>query len=393
MSGTFDSTKRSRWTGPAAAALALAVAGLVTGCSQGGTAPAAPQVTPASAASSTTPSATPSAAPASALTCDDLVPKQDVVKALAAGQPSDDWVVLRGGTGYDVIPGGLLTGVKALQGAGGLACSWVAGPPNSEAGPATLMVSILPDAADQWTGSMYGDAPTDQRRTFAGISAAATCGDPGCGATAAVGSSWVRVDLITGSREGGTSAFAKETDDQVFAGLKPAVESAFRTVQDASAAQLTFPAHLPANGKADCVNYLKKAALAPALDVQGTSIATDYQPDPKLSSLYAAAELRVGDSVCHIEDPDQQIPVEIATVTVGPDQAWAVDDVAKDPAQRGSLHRADLKGLVSGEQAVSSCGSSGNICTVLLTLGSDAIQIDNTPHAERLAEAILAAAR
>ncbi|GAA2753589.1 hypothetical protein GCM10009869_26470 [Amnibacterium kyonggiense] len=316
------------------------------------------------------------------------MPKAEIVRALAAGQPADDWVVLPVST-----VDGSITGQKALEGAGGLGCSWRAGPPNSETGIATLTVSILPGAANQWTGALYGDAPTEQRRTFAGISAAATCGDPGCGATAAVGSSWVRVDLLTGSREGGTSAFAKETDDQVFAGLKPAVETVFRTVQDASAAQLRFPDHVPADSAAPCTNYLTKVDLEGALKVQRTRVSTDFPPDPKVDSLFGAAELRLGDSVCVVEDARYSSATELASVTVGPEQAWAVDEIATDSAQRGDLRPIRLEGLASGERALSNCGSGSTPCTVLFTLGSTAIQIENTPRAVQVAEAILATAR
>ncbi|RIX27832.1 hypothetical protein [Amnibacterium setariae] len=316
--------------------------------------------------------------------------KADIVRALAAGQPASDWVVIPTST-----VDGSITGQKALEGAGGLGCSWRAGPPSSEAGVAELIVSVLPGAAKEWTGALYGDGPTDQRRTFAGISAAAACGDPGCGATAAVGSSWVRVDLMTGPREGAspTSAFAKETDDEVFAGLTPAVESALRTVQGASAAQLRFPDHVPSGQQAPCTNYLKKASLAEALGVKSTSIDTSFQPDPKVDSLFAAAELRIGDSVCDLTDPRYTPAPELARVTVAPEQGWAVDDIAAHSAQRGDLRPVALQGLASGERALSSCGSSGNECSVVFTLGSDAIQVANTPRANQVAEAILAAAR
>lgn len=396
MSALHVSSTRLRWTGSAAIAIALVVAGAISGCAQHDPAAGAPKsVTPASAttalpgATTALPAATTTATSGSApLACDDLVPKGEIVRALAAGQASDDWVVIP-----TSAVDGSITGAKALEGAGGLSCSWQAGPQNAETGVATLTVSLLPGAAEQWTGALYGDGPTAQRRTFAGISAAATCGDPGCGATAAVGSSWVRVDLLTGSREGGSSAFAKETDDQVFADLKPAVESAFRTVQKASAAGLRFPDHVPADGAAPCTNYLIKADLSSPLGVKDTSIDTAYPPDPKSSSLFAAAELRIGDSVCVIEDPKYATPTELASVTVAPEQAWAVDDIAAHHVQQGDLHAVQLQGLASGERALSTCGSAGNQCVVLFTLGSDAIQVENTDRAEQVAEAILLAAR
>jgi len=378
-----------RWAG--AAAVAVLVAGLFAACTSTRGAPAdlsSSAASPASAVSST-PSASPSAA---LLSCDDLVPRTQIVQALAAGQPSDDWVVLPASRDA-ALSIGLITGDRAVEGAGGLACAWRAGPPNSETGEAVLSATILPGAADSWTGSLHGDAPTSDRRTFAGVSAAATCGDPGCGATAAVGSSWVRVDLITGSREGGESAFAKQTDDEVFAELTPAVESVFRAVQGADAAQLQFPNHLPTDGTpAGCRNYLGKVDLASALDVDDVRISTRYQPDPDLDSLFAAAELQLGTSVCSILSLDAGSAL-LADVTVAPGQAWAVDDAAETTADQGDFRPVQLEGAVSGERALSNCGASTNTCTLDFTLGSDAIEISDAAHPERVAEAIIAGAR
>ena len=382
MNATKRATSLSRRTGPMAAAAVL-VAGALAGCAQVAAAPAAPSPATASPASAISTRPTPAAEP---LSCDDLIPKAQIVQALAAGQPSDDWVVLPVSAAA-----GSVTGAKAVEGAGGLSCSWKAGPPNSEAGVAALTVAILPDAADDWTGQMYGDGPTSDRRTFAGVSAAATCGDPGCGASAAVGSSWVRIDLTTGSREGGESAFAKETDDQVFADLTPAVETVFQAVQGASAEQLRFPDHIPADGTpADCRTYLTKADIAGALDVKDVRVTTNYQLTPALYSIAGAAAQRLGTSVCTIEDPRYSYPTELASITVAPEQSWAVDDLASNPAERGDLRVIELEGAVEGEHALSDCGSSANVCSVVFSLASTAIQVENTPHAVSVAEAIIA---
>ena len=130
-----------------------------------------------------------------------------------------------------------------------------------------------PGAAKDWSAQVFGDAPTAKRRVFAGISAAAACADPGCGASAAVGSSWVRVDLLTVGLGEGTSVFAGETEDTLFANARPAIATVFATVQRATAAQLRFPSHVGTRGASDCRTFLKPGPLAAAMGVRSASYA------------------------------------------------------------------------------------------------------------------------
>lgn len=396
---TRGRTRFRRRTGRSARRVALLVplallgAGILAGCSViGGPSGGAGSVSPtasATLATAASPSPSATATTAAPLTCADLVPKTQIIAALAGGRPADDWVVLDTSTAA-----GTITSELAVRGAGGLSCSWSAGPPQSETTPAVLTVAVLPGAAADWSAQLYGDGPTADRRTFAGISAAASCGDPGCGASAVVGSSWVRVDLTTGSRESGGSVFASETDDEVFAGMRPAVESVFRTAQQATPAQLRFPDHLAGDSApADCRSYLAKADVEGALGIRTTSVDTSHQPSAATESITGEAQHRIGSSVCDVMGHTESNDYEAAGVTVAPGQSWAVDELTSNTAARGTFHTVELTGRVAGEHAVTDCTSAGTPCTLVFSLGSTAIQIEFTGRAVQLAEAIIAAAR
>jgi hypothetical protein len=373
---------------------ALLGVGVLAGCSTPSTGQADAAATsqapasdaPATTAAPTSSASTPAAGP---LTCADLVPKQQIIAALAGGRSERDWVVLPTSTAA-----GTITTELAVRGAGGLSCSWSAGPPQSETTPAVLTVAVLPGAAADWSAMLYGDGPTPLRRTFAGVSAAAACGDPGCGASAPVGSSWVRVDLATGSRESGGSVFAQESDDEVLAGMRPAVETVFRAVQHASAAQLRFPNHLTGDATpADCRTFLTKADIDGALRVHPTTVDTDRQPTGASDSISGDAQHRLGESVCTIMGHATSNDFEAASITVAPGQSWAVDELTSVPAARGAFHVTRVAGQVSGEHAVTDCTATRTTCTVVFSLGSTAIQVEDTDRAVEVAAAIVAGAR
>ncbi len=288
--------------------------------------------------------------------------------------------------------GGTITAETAVQGAGGLSCSWRIGGDGGTADDVVVNAAVLPGAAKDWSAQVFGDAPTAKRRVFAGISAAATCADPGCGASAAVGSSWVRVDLLTVGLGEGTSVFAGETEDTLFANARPAIATVFATVQRATAAQLRFPSHVGTRGASDCRNFLKPGPLAAAMGVRSASYAEPRYPDGVSDSLAGAAEHRIGVSSCFVNGSGTG-PNSTAQVTIAPDQAWAVTAMAAHPDARGTLKPVTLTNQVAGEHALTDCTGTANECSVVFSLGTTAIQVDDGIRSKQIAEAIIAEAR
>lgn len=368
----------------------LAPAGLailaLTACSPLGSPGAAPSATvaaPATPAAARTATPT-SAAPASThpLACADLGRTSEI---RAAFTPDDG----SGGTtvGAVGIGDGTLSGATAVAGAGGLACRWTVRSGSQTIGAYT--VSVLPGAGPEWTALMYGDGPTPDRRTFAGVKAAATCGDPGCGASAAVGSTWVRVDLIVDGLAEGQSVLGAEDPDVIFGHASSAISRAFDVVRHADAAQLRFPAHPGRpNDPPTCESFLRTSDLAHAL---GTSDAvyTRQVPDAAYGSVAGAAEHRLGVVSCFGQGSGTAAYSD-ADITIAPGQAWAVPVTANGDR---TLKRIGLPGLADGEQAFSDCTGAARACRVLLDLGGTAIGIDETTHSKAVAEAILAYAR
>ncbi|MGN6741724.1 MAG: hypothetical protein ACTHJL_00300 [Amnibacterium sp.] len=362
--------------------IGLAVLAL-TACAQQGS-PAAPSesatTTPTSAPATSAP---PTIAPAGLLRCTDLGTPSEIRAAYTAADGRDDASVEPTSPLDDTI-----TGATAIQGAGGLACAWSVRRGADEAD--TYTVSVLPRAATEWSAMLYGDGPTSERRTFAGVSAAATCGDPGCGASARVGDAWVRVDLVVAGLAEGRSVLGNETVDTIFAHASPAISRAIRAVQQADASRLRFPTHpgSPQNPPA-CESFLRTSDLAHAI---GTTSAT-YQvrhPDGASDSIAGAAQHRIGVTDCFGQGSGSA-PYGLASMVLAPGQAWAVRAIAD--AATGDLTHTTLPGMAPGEVALTDCTGADHPCTVLFSLGSTAIEVDETSHSRAVAEAILAYAR
>ncbi len=376
-------------------ALALAV-GALGGCSalpDDASTRSAPSTSPdgSSTASTVPAAASTTSAPSRLLSCADLVTEEQIRAAVHGPNSPADPVITRISTaeGDEALLGvsNALLGEKAIQGAGGLTCAWRVGPASPHS--PVFEASVLPGAAPDWTGYLYGDGPTPQRRTFLGFSAAAACGDPGCGASATVGSSWVRVDLLEpdGGEQTGRGVFGHESEDTIYAHAKPAVESVFRSVRDASAARLRFPSHLKADPNTRCEDLVAPAALAKAMGVRAVHYDTRYQFTPEQYGIAGAALTRMKAKNC-----DADASTTSADLVILPKQAWAIDDLMSDPPQRGDLEPTTLRGQRAGEHALTDCGTTGNAtCEVVLSLADFAVLVDDSSRSLAIAEAVVAA--
>lgn len=364
----------------AAIAAVMTVVGL-SGCAATTAAPAAP---PTSTGAASAP--TPSSSAAQPLACGDLVDQQEVVRAFtprgttASGSitPTTPWDTR-------------LLGPVAVAGAGGLACAWRVG---TGASAGTLLVEVLPGAASQWSALMYGDGPTSERHRFAGIEAAATCGDPGCGASAVVGSSWVRADLVIPGLNGASSAMGRESTTTILDGAAPVFDRLFTTVQRASAARLAFPAHPGSpSGTPRCEGILPAAQLAPLLS--SSSATYDLRrPTGASDSIDGAAAHDLGSFEC-FANGSSTAGDSTADLVVAPGQAWAVKTMEGSRySDTTPLRPVRLAGATSSETAETTCASGATTpCTVVFSLGTLAIQVDDSPHAVGIAEAVIANAR
>lgn len=352
-----------------AAPLVLAAALLLAGCTT-------PPTTPAGT-DSPAPSPSPTASPGGdALGCDDLATTEDVAAALA-GTGAAPAVTLSD------VPGTELRDY-AVAAAGGLTCRWVGD------NGAIFAASVLPKAAHQWTAMLFADSPTDERREFGGVSAAAACGDPGCGVSAAVSDSWLLVEITAPNWNTGGSVFGDASEDSVFPPATPAIEDVVGAVSRASAEQLAWP--LPGTapkGAPSCEAYLKTAALGTALGDPTAEWDPLGKPDPATLTQQSAAEERAGIFTCYGVGSSST-----ARLTVAPGQAWIATSLATHPADRGELRPADLRGLADGEVALSDCASRPDqACTVLFSLSDVTLQADLSAASPQIAQAVLDQAR
>jgi hypothetical protein len=367
-------------------AAALVVMG-VSGCST-----PAPVATTSSPSASPTPAAsTPAATPAASgpLQCAGLIDQQEVVAAFTrSGTTATGSVTAI--TPYD----GELTGPIAVAGAGGLACAWSVRTSASNKSTSTLLVQVLPGAASDWSALMYGDGPTSDRRQFAAITSAATCGDPGCGASAVVGSSWVRVDMTIPGIGGQNSVFGNESQNGILTGASSMISRVFATVQRASAEQLDFPKHPGStSGTPRCKGILRTADIAPLL----VSSDATYQLLPLNGETYSisgAASHDLGSYRC-FANGTSTAGDSTAEISVAPGQSWALKAI--DGSQyfdSKPLRPTRLVGATSIETAETTCAAGGaKECTTVFALGGLAIQVSGTKNATKIAEAIIAYAR
>jgi hypothetical protein len=375
-----------RVTATVGIAAALVAIGL-SGCSASAPAPetSSPVASPTAVAS--TAPATPAAT--GPLQCADLIEQQEVVTAFTrSGTASTGSVTAI--TPYD----GELTGPLAVTGAGGLACAWSVRTSASSGSAGTLLVQVLPGAASQWSAMMYGDGPTSDRREFAGITSAATCGDPGCGASAIVGSAWVRVDMTIPGIGGENSAFGGESQAAILSGASPSISRVFSTVQHASPARLVFPKHPGStSGTPRCEGILRTADIAPVLSSSDAA----YQLLPLTGRTYSisgAASHDLGSYRCFANGTGTA-GASTADITVAPGQTWAITAIdGSRYFDSNPLRPTRLVGATGSEAAETTCAQGGTSeCTTVFSLGDLAIQVGGTKNATKIAEAIIASAR
>ena len=338
--------------------------------------------------------ATPSASPAAAapLTCADLVGASDVDIALASpSAPTDFASLVSYPTPYDF----------ASTAAGGIRCAWLADGSTGtyskiigEPGVPWLDVQILPGAAEKWTSYTFGDGPgTDSTTPFAGFDGAHSCGDPGCKATAAIGSSWVSI-LVHDPGFGVGDSLVGSSQDEIFAKLAPAATSLFSTLAGATPAQLDWPG-TPARASDPsveaCSSFLKSPALANAL---GVATVGEYADAVDLSSdivsLESVALEDAGFVTCSAEAGFDAR----ASFVLALDNASIVDRIAAGLGPKSAEHLDTLDGQTGSEKAVSNCGDGRPGCDLWFSLGVDAIYVSSiSSDSKAVAEAILAQAR
>jgi hypothetical protein len=353
----------------------------LTGCVPG------PSPAPSDSGSSTP---TPTATASTPLACADLVPATAVETALASpSTPADFSSLLEYPT-----PGDFASTV-----AGGIRCAWLADGSagtysNIVGGPGVpwLDVEILPGAATHWNSYTFGDSPgTADQTPFAGFPGAHSCGDPGCLATAPIGDAWVSVMVHDPGLGIGESLVGASSDD-VLAALTPAAAAVFQTVQDATAAQLAWPATIGRPSGSDveaCASFLKTPALATALGVASIG---DYQPDidGPIVSFESTAIRAAGFVSCSAESED----FARADFVILLDGAAIVDRIAGSLTAGGPEQIDALPNQTGAETAVSNCAADRLACELWFSLGVDAIYVSSISNdSGAIATAIIDQAR
>ena len=354
------------------AALTAAVTVLaLSGCSSA--VPGPSQAT--SAVSTPVSSPTPVSPANSPLTCSDLVPSIDAETALASpSAPADYTTLLSYPSPYDF----------ASTIAGGIRCAWVADGSRGtgstaigQPGVPWLDVQVLPGAASDWTSYTFGDGPgTTATTPFAGFDGAHSCGDPGCKATAPIGSAWVSI-MMHGAGSNTGDPLAGTTEGEVFAKLVPAAAALFGTVQKATTAQLDWPA-TPARTLSPevepCSSFLKAPALAQALGVPSVG---DYASDAPLPNEIVSLEstaLRHAGAVRCTAGTDGSARADFVLLT---NNAAIVGRIATGLTPDSAEHAAKLPNQTGTETTVSNCSSDRTACDLWFTLGADAIYVSS----------------
>ena len=326
------------------------------------------------------------------MTCADLVADSDVAVALASPAALTDFVgLLSYPTPRDF----------ASVAAGGIRCAWLADGSTGTysdivGGPGVpwLDVQVLPGAAETWTSYTFGDGPgTDATTPFAGFDGAHSCGDPGCKATAPIGSAWVSI-MVHDPGFGVGDSLVGSSQDDIFAKLAPAAEALFSTVANATAGQLDWPA-VPAGTAGPtaeaCSSVLEPAALANALGV--TTIGEYADSADVASDLVSVESIAAGDAgfvTCSAEagfDARANFVLALGNASI-------VDRIAAGLGPQSAGHLDALEGQTGGEKAVSNCDDDHPMCDLWFSVGTDAIYValgSSDPTA--IAEAIIAQAR
>lgn len=359
----------------------------LSGCSLAGSGGGpAPSAGPDGATSASSPAA------AEPLTCADLVGESDVHVALQSpSAPIDFASLLSYPTSRDF----------ASTAAGGIRCAWLADGSTGtyskiigEPGVPWLDVQVLPGAAGKWTSYTFGDGPgTDATTPFAGFDGAHSCGDPGCKATAPIGSAWVSI-MVHDPGFGVGDSLVGSSQDDIFAKLAPAATALFSTLANATPGQLDWPATLAraTDPTADaCSSFLKPAALANAL---GVATIGEYADPADLPSDFVSLEsVALGDAGFVTCSAEAGFDAR-ASFVLALDNASIVDRIVAGLGPKSAEHLESLEGQTGGEKAVSNCGDGRPGCELWFSLGVDAIYVSSSSSdSKAIAEAIIAQAR
>lgn len=327
-------------------------------------------------------------APAPALACSDLVAPAHLTSALTGGSGAAPTVVPAFQPDYDLR-------ARAVTAAGGLQCSWRAGTAPAddfayEGDWAYFWVDILPNAADVYHPVQLGDAPTTQTKAFGSVTASATCGDPGCEASAVINDAWVAVRV---------NAAGWNSDRSIYVGIgeslldhvAPAITDVFAAVGAAAPEQLgTAPptaSPAPSTAVGGCESFLPATLLASTLGANSATYVAEKGADTPNTPTDAAIP-RAGLLICAAEVADQ------ASVGffIAPQRADLVTDQISTTELTAGLADAALPGALPNEKAVSDCPGQYT-CSELFTMGGSGFSIIHQPHADAIAAAIIARAR
>ena len=360
--------------------LAMSVIVLISGC----TASEGQIVVKTPALTAPTSSEAPSSEP---LTCDNLADSALVDQALQSPARSASfpkvWLAKRG---YAELP------AYAVDAAGGITCAWVSD--DDEPDSPWIQVAVLPDAPAAISPFLFGDGPTDETRTIGGRVVTAGCGDPGCGVIAIVNDTWVDIRLNFPGL--GTTGTPLGSTDTIFANASPAMSAVFAAIENATAAQLTWPttstltqneqASLAA-GAAVCESYLPSARLGAVL--RDPTVQWESWEEPAvLAGITDLASTRAGIVKC------MATGTSFVQMDIAPGNAWIAGDIGTNPRESVTFERTLLPGQIDTEGTFSDCANpTFGTCTAVFSIGSATIEVSGTDRSLAVAEGITARAR
>ncbi|MDY7544511.1 hypothetical protein [Cryobacterium sp. 5B3] len=191
----------------------------------------------------------------------------------------------------------------------------------------------------------------------------------------------------------GDSLVGTSTDD-ILAKLTPAAAALFTKIQNATPAQINWPA-TPARAHgaeiAACSSFLKTTSLARALGVATIPEYANTAPGPTdIVTLESTALSKAGFIDCGAEVS--------ASARAGfyllLNNAAVVDRIAASLGPDSQEHVGKLSNQVGAEKTVSNCSSTQTACDLWFTLGDDAIFVSSTSSdSTAIAKAIIDQAR
>lgn len=357
--------------GLAAAALVLLLSGCVA-------AVPAPSPEPSPVASETP-------VPTGPLTCEDLAPAGLVAAAMtgADGVTPEPVPAIRPTAAFDAVE---------LAAAGGLGCTWRVGEAptaiyGGDVDVAYLSLEVLPDAAVHWQPAWAGDSPSDDTLEVGAIEASTAVGESGWQLTAPVSEAWVAMRLTapglgtTGTRYDGLAP------DEVLARLAALAEMTFKTLQQATPAQLNWPGAELRQGDAVCNGGLDPQGIGMALGETYTEVEVDDPTASAPESFDAAVAAAARAYSCDYLTDTTRGP-HIAVVY----GAGELFELLGRPDVSSAFEQLDLTAVPSyadGDAAIVAVVTDGPASPVLLKVGDSIYSIHSKDSAAAVAEAIL----